>query len=225
MMHGVFIDGVNTLSEFGLALLADVTIGSPKPKTTYIDIPEADGDLDITAALTGGDVRYEMRTVKFSLFPVHDVISGTRSPATEQHSAMIRQKLAELVHGKSVKLWLPDDGEHYFVGRMSIDDKGGFNKTTIPVTMTAEPWRYKNRETIITVTEDSQVIARNETKRVTPVFETESTAAYVTFGNIRRQLEPGSCYFRDIVLSPGVNALGFEGVTDPVTIRYQEAVL
>lgn len=225
MMHGVWINDKNTLDDFGLVLLADVSIGSPEPRTKYIEVPEADGDLDFTGVLTGGVVRYGMRTVSFQLFPVHDIIAGTKNPATEEHAAMVRQRLMELVHGQKVKLWLPDDTEHYFFGRMTVGDKGGYNQTTIPVTMTAEPWRYKNLETEVRVTADGSIVLGNETKRVVPVFTATDAVSTVVFGDASHQLTPGTHQFDDIVLEPGQNVLTFSNVGNPVLINYQEAVL
>ena len=40
MLHGVVIDGVDTLTEYGLILLADLSEGEAEPKTELLDIPE-----------------------------------------------------------------------------------------------------------------------------------------------------------------------------------------
>lgn len=224
MMHGVWINDINTLDSFGLILLADLSIGSPEPRTKYIEIPESDGDMDFTGALTGDVVRYGMRKIDFQLFPAHDIIEGTRSPASESHAAMIRQRLMESVHGQRVRLWLPDDPGHYFVGRMAVGAKGGYNNTTIPVTMTAEPWRYKNDLTTVRVAASGNVILNNETKRTAPTFTATDAVATVTFGTVSHQLMPGENQFDDIVLEPGQNILTISGVSAPVVITYQEAV-
>lgn len=225
MIHGIWINDKNTLDDFGLILLADVSIGAPEPKTKYIPVPEADGEMDFTGALTGGVVRYGMRQISLQLFPAYDIIAGKRRPATEQHAAMIRQRLMEEVHGQKVMLWLPDDGGHYFRGRMTVGEKGGYNNTTIPITMTAEPWRYKNLVTTVRVTEDGAVTLANETRRAVPTFTATDAVATVTFGDASHQLTPGNHQFPDIVLEPGQNVLTFSNVGDPVVVTYQEAVL
>ena len=225
MMHGIWINNKNTLDDFGLVLLADVQIGAPEPKTNYIDVPEADGQMDFTGALTGGVVRYGMREISLQLFPVYDIIAGKKSPATEQHAAMIRQRLMEEVHGQKVKLWLPDDGGHYFLGRMTVGEKGGYNNTTIPITMTAEPWRYKNLETVARISASGAVTLNNETRLAIPTFTATDAVATVSFGSASHQLTPGSYQFADIVLKPGQNILTFSNIGDPVVVTYQEAVL
>lgn len=225
MMHGVFIDGVDTLSEYGLALLAELKIGTPEPRTSYVTIPEADGDLDLTGALTGGLVRYGMREISFSLYPVHDIIAGKKSPATEQHAALIRQKLAQFIHGQTRCLWLPDDGGHYFRGRMAVGEKGGFNNAEIPVTMTAEPWRYKNLETVLTISADGVYNLPNETRPVIPIFTATDGLATVTFGGTDYQIATGENRFSGIVLQPGTNTITVSGIGQPVVVRYQEGVI
>lgn len=225
MMYGVWIDDKNTLTEWGLCLLADVTIGSPEPRTSYVTVPEADGDLDLTGALTGGVVRYGMREISFELFPAHDVIAGKPFPASEEHAALIRQSLAKQIHGKKCKLWLPDDGGHYFYGRMAVGEKGGYNNTTIPVTMTAEPWRYKTTETVRTITASGNYILPNEMRRAQLTFTATDAVATVTFNGTSHQLVPGNQTFDDVILVEGPNAISFSGIVQPVTIKYQEGVI
>lgn len=225
MIHGVTIDNRNTLAEFGLCLLADVKIGEPEPKTSYITIPEADGFMDATGWLTGGVVRYEMREISFALWPVYDIIAGTRRTATEYHAAMIRQRIAEFIHGQEHKLWLPDDPAHYFRGRFRIGEKGGYNDVRIPVSMTAEPWRYKNLPTEIRITEDGPVNFSNETRRAVPTFTATLGGTTVTFGSVSHEIEIGENTFPDIILEPGQNILSFSDVSGTITATYQEAVL
>lgn len=224
MMHGVWINNRNTLDEYGLVLLADLTIGTPEPKTKYIEVPEADGDMDFTEALTG-NVRYGMREISFGLFPARDIIAGTNGTATEEHAAMIRQQLAEEIHGQRVKLWLPDDPKHYFIGRMAIGEKGGYNDPTIPIKMMAEPWRYKNLETEIRITENGRYNLANETRRVFPIFTSATGGAVVTFGTVQHTMASGANQWSDIMLQPGSNLINVTGVTQPIIVKYQEAVL
>lgn len=222
MIYGISIDRINTLIEYGLMLCADLSIGMPEPRTTYVTIPEADGDLDLTGALTGGVVRYGMRQLSFSLFPVHDVVANTRHPATEEHVTIVRQALAGLVHGKKCKVWLPDDANHYFYGRLSIGERGSYNSGLIPVAMTADPWRYKTDVTELTVSEDGRVTLMNEEMPAVPTFIATDAVATVTFNSVSHQLRPGANAFDDIVFGPGMNALTFSDIDDPVTVQYQE---
>ena len=225
MIYGVWIDDINTLTDYGLMLCADVSVSSPEPRLSYVSIPEGDGDLDITAALTGGEVRYGMRTINFTLFAAHDIISGKPSPATEQHMAMVRSRFAAYIHGQKRKLWLPDDPEHYYYGRIRLGNKGGYNNGRIPITMTADPWRYRNDLTKFVVSEDMTVKLTNEGRRVSPVFRATDATAHVLFGEDDYQILPGDNRFEGLLLETGGNDLTFSNVTNAITISYQEAVL
>lgn len=222
MLFGILIDDIDTLADYGLILCAEVSIGSPKPRTTYVTIPEADGDLDLTGALTGGVVRYEPRMVSLELFPVYDVVDNRAKPATEAHVTLVRSSLSARTHGKKCKVWLPDDFNHYFYGRVTIGDRGGYNSGKIPVTVVADPYRYKTEITKKTVTASGTQIFTNETMRTVPTFTATDATATVTFKAVSHQLRPGDNTFEDIVLEPGINSVAFSNVNNPIVVTYQE---
>ena len=68
-MNEVFFDGMASFSDWGL-YLTSLTIDAPKPKEIYVEIPNGDGALDLTEALTG-EVHYESRPFEavFSIKP------------------------------------------------------------------------------------------------------------------------------------------------------------
>ena len=59
---GVTIGEKHTLKDWNLGWTA-ITLGFPEPKTYELDIQGADGTLDITEAVTGGDVKYKNRSL------------------------------------------------------------------------------------------------------------------------------------------------------------------
>ena len=224
-MIGVTIDNIDTLTVYGLILCSDLKIGTPEPRTKYITVPEADGDLDLTGALTDGEVRYGMREISFSLFAAKDVIAATNSPATESHFAAVRSQLMGFLHGKRRQIWLPDDPDHYFIGRFKVGEKSGYNSGRIAVTMKADPWRYKNDVTTITVTASGTVSLSNELKSAVPTFTAEDAYATVTFNGVSHALAVGENVFSDIKLGAGMNSISMVGVHNPIVISYQEATL
>lgn len=148
MIYGVTFDtpdgtsgGWNTLTTYGLMLCDDLTIETPSPRLKYVEVPELDGALDLTESLTGS-VTFAQRQITFTLFAAHDVIAEKTTPATEEHFETVRQQFAAAVNGKRMKLWLPDDSVHYFIGRVTVGEKSGYNSGKIPVTMLADPYRY-----------------------------------------------------------------------------------
>lgn len=227
---GVLIDGIDTLTTYGLALLADLTISTPEPRTTYVSVPEADGDLDLTGALTGGVVRYAMRQISFSLYPVRNIIAGTNEIPSEFYASKIREQLTAFIHGKERRLILPNDPEHYFIGRMAVGEKAGYNDLRIPVTMTAQPWRYNpNKRVSILGGFSGDFTIINEGPPTTPTFISyQDNAAIFTFngGTTRHIVRIGENVFTDVVLQQGTNTLTFTGpVIYGFIIEYNEAVL
>jgi len=93
MLYGVDIRGeheeVNTLSDYGLCILDDLTIGEAKLKENYVNIPGANGSLNLSYAPQGYPV-YEDREISFTLF------KGVDDIALEA----IRAELANMFHGK-----------------------------------------------------------------------------------------------------------------------------
>lgn len=226
MMHGAVIESADTLGEYGLVLLADVSYGTPEPRIKAITVPEADGTLDLTEALAGA-VRYGSRKIKFSLFAYRDVVTGKPGKPDEQSFAIIRQRLMNDVHGKRKKLWLPDDPDRYFIGRFEVGQKGSYNSGTVQVTVTADPWRYRNEATERKFQADGAYSLHNEKMPAKPVFIAGSGGGTVAFNGSSYALSAGENVFDGIVFHEGDNAVAFAGIssTGGVTVKYQEGTL
>ena len=139
MLYGVLISGeeeeINTLSYYGLCILDDLTIGEAKLKENYINIPGANGSLNLSYA-PQGYATYEDREISFTLF------KGVNDANLE----IIRSDLANKFHGQEVELMLPNDNEHFWKGVIQFGGISGYNSGKIPVTFRAQPYKT-NRTT------------------------------------------------------------------------------
>lgn len=223
MIYGVIINETDTLHKYGLCLLEDVSIGAPEPKVKYVDLPDGDGSLDLSDSLTGR-VSYGMREITFNLFAAVNVVHGKPWAANEWAASEALAMFMQEYHGKKVKLWLPDDREHYFFGRIAIGGKGGYNKGVVPVSMTAEPWKYKNYVTRKLYSVDGTYRVKNEQRPAIPTFSKTSSGGTLTFNGTDYGLGPGDNIFPNVVFQEGINTftLSDAGV---VTVSYQEARL
>ena len=167
MLYGAIIDGVNTLTRYGLFLGADIEIGEPARKDSTVNVPGADGVLDMSDAPQGYPV-YNNRTISFTLLK--------RSTSADELDAL-RTDLRDLYHGKKVTLILPTDPDYYFEGVISIGKLGGYDAPYIPVTMSAYPYKIKLTETTVTVTGNATVVLHNARMSVVP--RVANTAAAV----------------------------------------------
>lgn len=117
--------------------LMSVQIGLPTVKTQTESVPGADGELDLTAALTGGPV-FGNRQIKmrFGFAP-----TGTFD----------FYSFAAAVHGQRLKLELSNKSG-YYIGRYTVGTPDtSLGKTTFDVTIDADPYRFEPAETSITI--------------------------------------------------------------------------
>lgn len=180
MIHGVRINDVNTLDTYGLMLLANITYGAPPMKSNRLDISWADGSMD--CSYFTGQPTYGDRKLKFTLF----------APVTDYELEEIRSKIMADFHGQIVNLILPNNPTMYYRGTVEFGDLSGYNSGKIPVTMTAEPWKYSVHETVVTQGGNGVALLENLRMPVTPRI-TATAAATLTWPGHSVAIEtPGS---------------------------------
>lgn len=212
MLHGVTINSVNTLTTYGLALLADLKIAEPKLKANRVNIPGGDGDLNMSYAPQGRAV-YECREISFRLFKRMDEASRDALVST----------LRNLWHGQEVDLVLPNDSTHYWHGVLSIGDVSGYNAGIIPVTLLADPYKLKSTATTKTLASPGPVVLSNERMAVVP---TVTTSAEVTlaWGDYSVTIAAGTHVIPQLVLGPGDTTVTGTGSAN-VSFVYREGSL
>ena len=219
MLHGVKIDGVDTLTRYGLCLLADVEIPAPAVRTTRITVPGMDGSIDASQALTGGPV-YDDVDISMALF--------ARKADTELQA--IRRQLLNAYHGREVQLALPHDAAHYYLGTLSIGNLSGYGSGQIPVTLHAGPWRYKLEPTVVAASDLSatykQLTLANEARPVIPTI-TVAQDTTLLWGGDEIALSAGTHRRPEIRLAAGDNILSAKVAsgTGSIEIKDQEATL
>ena len=110
-MKGVSFDSTHSYRDWGL-ILTEAEIGLPEVKTTSIDIPGADGVLDLTEALTGAAC-YGNREITLT-FATTDVLSGTDWPR-------LLSTLSADLHGHRKSIVFDDDPAWFYQGRCYVD--------------------------------------------------------------------------------------------------------
>lgn len=106
---GVTIGEKHTLKDWNLGWTA-ITLGFPEPKTYELDIQGADGTLDITEAVTGGDVKYKNRSLSLEFeTPDEDFFEW----------GSIVSDIANYLVGKKMKIIL--DTDHLFITLPTYD--------------------------------------------------------------------------------------------------------
>lgn len=103
----VQIGEFKTFTDWGLKL-ESMSVSFPEAKTDQVDIPGANGLLDLSEV--NGQICYKNRTMTLNFSLLDDY--------TEWHD--LSSKIARALHGKVVKCILPDDPNYYYEGRFSL---------------------------------------------------------------------------------------------------------
>ena len=215
-MNEVFFDGIASFRDWGI-YLSSIVIDDPQPKEIYVDIPNGDGALDLTEALTG-EVHYESRPMEavFTIKP-------------ETYSVELVRYLRSYLNGKQRTIRTKEEPGYYLIGRCATSIKKDGVLAVLTVKATCQPWKYKNDVTAINTTIGASgtttLNLTNERKRVIPTI-TASAAVTIAFNGQTISVNAGTQRLTNIALQYGNNVLiitGAEGTT--VLFEYQEGAL
>lgn len=227
---GVMIGDKHTLKDWNLGWTA-ITLGFPETKTYEQDIPGADGTLDITEAVTGGDVKYKNRSISLEFeTPDEDFFEW----------GVIVSEVANYLAGQKKKIILDTDPSFYYIGRLTIDvEKTDRLNGKLVISGDVDPYKYErcssledwvfdtfNFETdIIREYKDIKVSGEYELcipgrrKRIIPTIECDSPME-VIYNGTSYNLPKGKSKVFDIWLTDRENSLTFKG-NGTVSVDYR----
>ncbi|WP_026523305.1 hypothetical protein [Butyrivibrio sp. MB2005] len=209
-MKGVSFNGLRSYTDLGLVLYSK-TISPPVIRTTTVEIPGRDGNLDITEALTGR-VTYEDREIIFAF----------RIPKPKKEWANVYSKVLNSIHGKKMDIILDDDPDYYYTGRVAVDEfSTNRNLSEIVVKCLVSPKKtYKTGiKQTVAVSGTKAITLKNDGLPVVPDITTDKEMD-VTFSGKTYHLSPGKNRVFDILLPQGSTSLTFNG-TGNVTVEYK----
>lgn len=204
----------NTWNDLKLIRISK-EIESPKIKKSAVSIEGRDGEYDLSEYF--GEIKFENRKLSFS-FVCKEIFSDFDS---------IYAEVLNKIHGKKVKVVLPEDSEFYYVGRCEVNTwKTDKTIGSLVIDVNAEPYKYKHNKTVVSVSvtsEAQELVLTNERMSVVPEF-TCTGETTITFGNITHTMNAGTHIFADILLKQGENVLTVSG-SGTLTVLYQEGAL
>ena len=134
----VKLRGKNTWKDWHLVPTSRPLINPPAVKTNYIEIPGADGAIDVTELLTKR-VNYNNRGGSIEFY----VANGYGDWATRYSEIM------EYLHGQLVKIVLQDDPGYYYRGRLAVNQwKSEKDFSRIVFDYNVEPYKYNTLTTL-----------------------------------------------------------------------------
>lgn len=202
--------------------LAAWKLGDAPQKTNLVEKPGGDGSWDLSTALTDGVLRYGDR----QLSATFECSEGDRL----YRESKIRQMINQL-DGMEVNIELPDDPDHYLVGRLKlVREYNDMAHGAVSLAATCRPWKYSKTETKVSLTasttEKTASLVNNGRRAVVPVLIVSGTNASVrmVYGTKSFTMTAGTASWPDLILAPGAHVLKYSG-TGTLAITYREAVL
>lgn len=227
----VLFGDVKSHEDWGLKL-ETIRLSFPEAKTDQIDIPGANGVIDLTEV--NGQVCYKNRTMTLT-FSLDDDYAKWH---------LLSSLIAKELHGKIIKCILPDDPNYYYEGRFSLDSKktndvitdivitGDVHPFKMDVYSSSEEWLwdpFSFEDGIIRSYHDIEISGTTSVSvigsemPVVPKFIC-STDMDLEFNSSVFHLSAGETTDYDIILSEGENQLIFTG-HGTVTIEYRGGIL
>lgn len=202
--------------------LAAWKLGDAPQKTNLVEKPGGDGSWDLSTALTDGVLRYGDRPLSATF----ECSEGDRLYRENKIRQMVNQ-----LDGMVVHIELPDDSDHYLVGRLKVvKEYNDMAHGSVCVSATCEPWKYNKTETKVNLTaattEKTANLVNNGRRVVVPVLIVAGSGASVrmAYGSSSLTMAAGTAQWPDLILTPGTHALKYSG-TGSLVITYREAVL
>lgn len=217
------IIGSYDTADDGLWTLTSLEFTAPQAAAYFVDVPgRKAGPLDLSTALTDGDPTYGSRTLTATL----ESSEGDYLDREERISAMINA-----LDGWRLEIVLPDDPDHYIVGRVSVArDFNNLAHAGVTVTAICEPWRYSYLERVyrLTATGESAIVTLLNAGRLTVVpllnITGEDASVRLVYGSSSWELGPGDYKLPDLTLKQGESRLTYSG-TGALKITFREGVL
>lgn len=213
-MKGVTFGSLHSFTEWGL-ILSEKDIKSPKAKTKEVDIAGGDGVLDYTEYF--GGVKYENRQQTFRFSKANIVPADFLTLFSTVQNAL---------HGKKMKIILDDDPDHYYIGRVSVNEwKASKRLGEITIDVDAEPYKYSVTETVVTqaVSGTTPMILTNSKMPVVPTITT-TVAMTIAFGGYSVEAKAGTFRIPELQLAEGQTAVTVTG-EGSITFRYRQGSL
>lgn len=214
--NGIYFDDVHSYDDLSL-VLSEKDIPPAAPKTTYIDVPGADGSIDLTES--HGEVKFKDRDLKFTF---------TMLPSDRTDWEEKKTEISNLLNGKVCKITLDTDEDYYYQGRCTVDDYlQDINLKQFVIKAKVKPYKYKQDVTVVNVQleqTEKTIFLNNGRMSIAPLIECSDDNTIITFKGTTYNLSKGTYKLLDIQLKQGSNALTVSG-TGTVTFRYQEGDL
>lgn len=214
--------------DYELLPKTEMVVQPPSLRESYVEIPGADGELDLSEVLTGHPL-YDGRDAKFEFMLID-----------RERWRWAYSRLMNEVHGKRMRIVLDDDSNFYYTGRVKVNSfESSINLATIVINARIDPykkslianserwlWDPFNFETDVardyadlTVDGTLTVTVVGSRMPVTPVLKVSSDMT-VQYDGTTYQLATGSNRIAGMVLADDEYEMTFTG-TGTVSVQFE----
>lgn len=216
---GVSFNEIHSYRDLNL-VLSKVEVSPASPKTVYVDIPGADGSLDLSEAL--GEVKFSDRTLKFT-FTMHP--GGDLSEAAWEAK---KTQVSNRLNGLACQITLDKDPGYYWQGRATVDEYLSTKRLRqFVISAVVRPYKFKQEVTVVSTAISSQgttVTLKNSRRPVCPAVSCTNDNTKVVFDGATHVFSQGEHKNLGVRLVEGDNKVIVSGI-GTVTFTYQEADL
>lgn len=139
MYHSITFGDKNTWTDWHLVPSSRPVINPPKPKVQYVDIPGADGSIDLTESLAGRPV-FSDREGSLDFIVLNDLnVDNYNYNWIEVYTSIM-----QYLHGRRMKMILEDEPNYYYEGRFDVNNwSSDQNNSTISINYHLSPYKYE----------------------------------------------------------------------------------
>ena len=235
--HSVIFGEKNSWDDWHMIPINRPVIALPELKYVSVDLAGADGEIDLSEALTAYPV-YENRKGSLKFRIIDDL-------GNEKRTLSRGSEIANYLHGKRMRMILEEDQGYFYIGRFEVEElkyKKHHEWADITISYNLEPYKYEllnstedwlwdpfNFETgvirgykNIEISESGSVLVSGSRKPVTPILNvvtSDNDFSVTVYGNTY-PLSNGRNIIAELVLGEYETYFYFNG-TGTVTISFR----
>lgn len=133
--HSITFGEKNSWDDWHLISPIRPFFNPPAQKTTYLDIPGANGSLDISETLTGYPL-YDNREGQFQFLVMNGYKDWTDTYAD----------IMEYLHGRRIRAYLEDDPDYFYEGRFEVSEWQSTHPwSSITIGYNVDPFKWSKK--------------------------------------------------------------------------------
>ena len=219
----------NTYDDWKLIPTKRPVVSPPDVKTTFVDIPGSNGQLDLSEVVSKRPV-YNQRKGDISFKVLNDY-------PEYKGWVDVYQKILNYLHGKKMKMILEDDPNYYYEGRFSVKSwSSDKDNSSININYNVDPFKYSvvpYENTYSFTSSRTVTYTEEETGNATiiPKFIVNATSNKISIkctnsiGNVvTKEFTSGTYIDKDYQFTGGNTTIKFDG-NGSVTVIFTEGRL